>query len=70
MYKRQVLVPYAALGPTIVAGVVTLGVVSQTVRAFSKVAESMQYIIRSWMKIVELISVWKRLSEFEKQFKV
>ena len=68
--QGMVLVPYAALGPTIVAGVVTLGVVSQTVRAFSKVAESMQYIIRSWMKIVELISVWKRLSEFEKQFKV
>ena len=67
--QGMVLVPYAALGPTIVTGTVTLGIVSQTVRAFSKVAESMQYIIRSWMKIVELISVWKRLHEFEKQFK-
>ena len=65
----MVLVPYAALAPTIVAGGITLGVVSQTVRAFSKVAESLQYIIRSWMMIVELISVWKRLYEFEKQFK-
>ena len=42
--------------------------VSQTVRAFSKVAESLQYIIRSWLQIVELISVYKRLREFEKQW--
>jgi ABC-type long-subunit fatty acid transport system fused permease/ATPase subunit len=28
----------------------------------------LQYIIRSWLKIVELVSVWKRLHEFEKQF--
>ena len=67
--QGMVLIPYAALAPTIVAGGITLGVVSQTVRAFGKVAESLQYIIRSWMKIVELISVWKRLHEFEKQFK-
>jgi len=67
--QTMVLVPYAALAPTIVAGGITLGVVSQTVRAFGKVAESLQYIIRSWMMIVELISVWKRLYEFEKQFK-
>jgi len=67
--QGMVIVPYAALAPTIVAGGITLGVVSQTVRAFGKVAESLQYIIRSWLKIVELISVWKRLREFEKQFK-
>jgi len=66
--QGMVIVPYAALAPTIVAGGITLGIVSQTVRAFGKVAESLQYIIRSWLKIVELISVWKRLREFEKQF--
>ena len=67
--QGMVIVPYVALAPTIVAGGITLGIVSQTVRAFGKVAESLQYIIRSWLKIVELISVWKRLHEFEKQFK-
>ncbi len=66
--QGMVIVPYVALAPTIVAGGITLGIVSQTVRAFGKVAESLQYIIRSWLKIVELISVWKRLREFEKQF--
>ena len=66
--QGMVIIPYSALGPTIIAGGITLGVVSQTVRAFSKVAESLQYIIRSWLQIVELISVYKRLREFEKQW--
>ncbi len=65
--QGMVIVPYVALGPTIIAGGITLGIVSQTVRAFSKVAESLQYIIRSWLKIVELVSVYKRLREFEKE---
>lgn len=67
--QGMVIVPYLAMAPTIVAGAVTLGFVSQTGRAFNKVAESLQYIIRSWMKIVEFISVYKRLKEFERQIK-
>ena len=63
-----VLFPYLALAPTILAGAITLGIVSQTVRAFGKVAESLQVIIRSWLQIVEWISVYKRLRQFEKQF--
>lgn len=65
--QGMVIVPYVILSPTIVTATITLGVVSQTVRAFNKVAENMQYIVRSWQKIVELISVYKRLREFEKQ---
>ena len=67
--QGMVIVPYVALGPSIIAGGITLGVVSQTTRAFGKVAESLQFIIRSWLQIVELMSVYKRLREFEKQFK-
>jgi len=63
-----VLFPYLALTPTILSGAITLGVVSQTVRAFGKVAESLQVIIRSWLQIVEWISVWKRLRGFERKF--
>ena len=66
--QGMVIVPYVALGPSIIAGGITLGVVSQTTRAFGKVAESLQFIIRSWLQIVELMSVYKRLREFEKQF--
>ena len=60
-----VLVPYIALGPTIIAGVLTLGVMQQIIRAFGRVEGSMQYIFKSWPTIIELASVYKRLREFE-----
>ena len=63
----SVLVPYIALGPTIVAGAVTLGVMQQIVRAFSRVENSFQYLVNSWSTLVELISVYKRLRAFEAQ---
>lgn len=61
-----VLVPYIALGPTIVAGGMTLGLLQQVVRAFGRVEMSFQYLVNSWTTIVELISVYKRLRAFEK----
>jgi peptide/bleomycin uptake transporter len=63
----SVLVPLVALGPTVVAGVITLGVMQQVTRAFDKVTESFQYLVLSWSTIIELISVYKRLRAFESQ---
>ena len=60
-----VLVPYIALGPTLVAGLITLGVMQQIVRAFGRVESSFQYLVLSWSTVVELISVYKRLRAFE-----
>lgn len=65
-----VLVPYVALGPTIVAGVVTLGVMQQIIRAFNRVESSFQFLVNSWTTIVELISVYKRLRAFESQIRL
>ena len=62
-----VLIPYIALGRTIIAGAFTLGVMQQIVRAFGKVTDSLQFLVNSWSTIVKLISVWKRLREFEKK---
>ncbi len=62
-----VLVPYIALGPTVVAGAITLGSMQQIVRAFGRVEMSFQFLVRSWGTIVELISVYKRLRAFEAQ---
>lgn len=63
----SVLVPLIAMGPTIIAGVITFGVMQQIARAFDKVTESFQYLVLSWTTIVELISVYKRLRAFEEQ---
>lgn len=59
------LVPYIALGPSIVGGVITLGVMQQIIRAFSRVESSFQYLVNSWTTIVELMSIYKRLHAFE-----
>ena len=63
--QGMVIVPYVALAPTIVTGAITLGFVQQIARAFNKVENSLQYLVRSWPIIVELISVQRRLAEFE-----
>ena len=63
--EAYVLSAYVFLAPAIVAGVVTLGVMQQIIRAFGRVEGSMQYLLKAWPTIIELASVYKRLREFE-----
>ena len=63
----SVLVPLVALGPTLVAGAITLGVMQQIARAFDKVLESFQFLVLNWSTVVEQMSVYKRLRAFERQ---
>ena len=63
--QASALVAYCALGPTIVAGGLTLGVLTQITRAFGRVEASFQYLVNSWSTIVSLISIYKRLRAFE-----
>ena len=64
--QANVLSAYVFLGPAIVAGVVTLGVMQEIIRAFGRVEGSMQYLLKAWPTIIELASVYKRLREFER----
>jgi peptide/bleomycin uptake transporter len=63
--QASAMVAYISLGPTIVAGALTLGVMNQTLRAFGRVESSFQYLVNSWSTIVSLISIYKRLRAFE-----
>lgn len=63
--QAGVLVPYVALGPSIVGATISLGVMQQIVRAFGRVESSFQYLVLSWTTIIELISIYKRLRAFE-----
>lgn len=63
--QASILVPYIALGPSIVGGALTLGVMQQIIRAFDRVENSFQFLVNSWTTIVELISIYKRLKAFE-----
>jgi peptide/bleomycin uptake transporter len=63
--QADVIFPMIILGPTIVAGVITLGVMNQILNAFEQVRSSFQYLVNSWTTIVELLSIYKRLRSFE-----
>ena len=56
---------YILLVPTIAAGLITFGILQQILTAFSQVSNSFQYLVNSWTTIVELLSIYKRLSSFE-----
>ncbi|MBB1200484.1 peptide antibiotic transporter SbmA [Enterobacteriaceae bacterium 89] len=53
--------------PSIVAGTITLGLMSQINNAFGQVRSSFQYLISSWTTLVELMSIYKRLRSFERE---
>jgi peptide/bleomycin uptake transporter len=57
--------PYIVLGPTIVAGAITLGVMNQILNAFEQVRSSFQFLVNSWTTIIEMLSIFKRLRAFE-----
>jgi len=58
-------IPLIALGPTFVAGAITFGIYQQINQAFSRVENSFQFLVNSWTTIIELMSIHKRLKQFE-----
>jgi len=65
--QTDTIFPYVLLGPTIVAGRITLGAMNQILNAFTQVRSSFQYLVNAWSTIVELISIYQRLRSFEAQ---
>ena len=53
------------LGPSVMAGVITFGLLNQITGAFDQVRGAFQYLVASWSTIVELQSIYKRLRGFE-----
>lgn len=56
---------FVLLVPTIAVGAITFGILQQILTAFGQVSNSFQYLVNSWTTIVELLSVYKRLTAFE-----
>ncbi len=63
--QASVVVPLFALGPTVVAGAITLGLFQQINNAFDQVENSFKFLANSWKTVIELISIYKRLAAFE-----
>ena len=63
--QTDTIFPYVLLGPTIIAGKITLSAMNQILNAFAQVRTSFQYLVNSWSTIVELLSIYQRLRSFE-----
>jgi len=61
----MVIVPFVIVGPSLMAGVVTLGLAMQVVNSFGEVRSSLAVVINNWTRITRLRSIWMRLHEFE-----
>jgi len=64
------IIPLVALVPTFAAGAITFGVYQQIRQAFDRVENSFQFLVNSWTTIVELMSIYKRLTAFESRIEV
>ncbi|MEM1267289.1 MAG: peptide antibiotic transporter SbmA, partial [Pseudomonadota bacterium] len=60
------IIPFIALGPTIVAAGITFGLFQQILNAFNRVENSFQFLVNAWPTIIELMSIQKRLAAFER----
>ena len=65
-YQFNIILPYLLMGPSLFAGLISLGVIVQTGNAFAKVHEAASILLERWTEVTELRSVIKRLREFEK----
>jgi peptide/bleomycin uptake transporter len=63
--QTMIIFPYLLMGPSLFAGLITLGVIQQVSNAFGKVNDAFSYLIERWTDITELRSIHKRLTEFE-----
>lgn len=67
LYSRfMFIMPFIMLGPGLFTGVLTLGTLVQIKNAFSEVDENFSLLLKNWVTITELRSIYKRLSEFER----
>ena len=64
--QGSLFIPLIALGPSIVSGAITFGLLQQVFNAFGKVEDSFRYLANSWTQIIRLMSVYQRLRKFEK----
>jgi peptide/bleomycin uptake transporter len=63
--QADAIVALVTLVPIIALGGITFGIFQQVRNAMSEVRDSMQYLVKSWPSIIELMSIYKRLRIFE-----
>lgn len=59
------IIPLVVMGPAVIAKAITFGVFQQVRDVFARVEGAFQLLIHSWNRIVRLMSIYKRLKQFE-----
>ena len=62
------LIPYLIVGPSYFSGILTLGSLMQIKSIFSRIRNSMAYLLDNYVLVMELLAVMKRLGEFYQSF--
>jgi peptide/bleomycin uptake transporter len=63
--QADVVVALLVMVPTVAAGTITFGIFQQVRNAMGEVRDAMQYLVKSWPSIIDLLSIYKRLRIFE-----
>ncbi len=61
----MIIFPLIIMGPSLFAGVITFGIITQVSNAFDRVRDSFSIFILRWTDITEMRSIHKRIKEFE-----
>ncbi|AMO57064.1 hypothetical protein GZ77_00930 [Endozoicomonas montiporae] len=64
-FQFVIIVDLMVIGPAVIYGIVLLGTLNMVSHAFSSVSDSLSYFTENWSTVTELLSIIKRLREFE-----
>lgn len=64
--QYMIILPFMAAGPSLVIGLITLGTFTKITENFVRVNTACSFLIDNWTEVTELRSIFKRLSEFER----
>ena len=64
-FQFVIIVDLLVIGPAVIYGIVLLGTLHMVSHAFNSVSDSLSYFTDNWATVTELLSIIKRLREFE-----
>ena len=64
-FQFVIIVDLLVIGPAVIYGIVLLGTLNMVSHAFGSVSDSLSYFTDNWATVTELLSIIKRLREFE-----
>ncbi|WP_062270740.1 putative transporter [Endozoicomonas arenosclerae] len=64
-FQFVVIADLLVIGPGVIYGIILMGTLNRVAHAFGSVSDSLSYFTENWATVTELLSIIKRLREFE-----